>query len=239
MVGGGLAGAHAPEVVFVAMRRHRSPRGGSSPAAVVAVALLSLGPRVSAAPAPGPSARPWALSVPGLGQLETDLPPGWSVERREVDPIAATLRSTRGDHSALRIEITWGAVADPGFNGPDVVRQAVERQARSDLDRSVEGRYELRELAGPESRGYYVTLRDRAPRRRAETYETQGAVGVGAALVRFTFTSAEPDPPQLLQVLDLIAGLRVAAPAQRVEPPTIASPAAAAAEKRHGGTGGR
>jgi hypothetical protein len=165
-----------------------------------------------------------AVDIPGFGALHLPVPEDWDVgSATSVDPGAATEGVPEGAprsasfavspdgpaHCEMNVSFSWTDMPDPAFNGPAALRALVDRMARAALEDSIESRYALREMRSPRGGGYYFTLRARAPRKKSQAYLTSGAFGLGNGLLRFTLLSPQPDPPEAVEAIHLIAGARI------------------------------
>ena len=154
----------------------------------------------------------WRYPIDRHGPLLFELPD--ALQEMERDDTARTVlfRPTDWAKFEMSLEVGWSETPDPGFNEPAMLRAWVQWQGEERLDQSVESRVTLHELRGPQAGGFYFTLRDRAPRKKWETFVTRGSVGVGDLRLRFTILTPQASTPPLRQALKMLAGSRQGEP---------------------------
>lgn len=150
----------------------------------------------------------WRYLIDRHGPLLIELPDALQEAERDDGTHIVRFRPTDGAKCEVTLEVGWSETPDPRFNEPEMLRAWVQWQGEELLDQSVESRVTLHELRGPQSSGFYFTLRDRAPRKKWETFVTRGAVGVGDLRLRFTILTPQANTPPLRQTLKMIAGSR-------------------------------
>jgi len=189
-------------------------------AAAFAVALLA-GLTASGGVVAQPSPR--QFTVPGYGSLALRAPADWRVaERPGRNPrsVDIVMRPAAGD--AFNLQITATAV-DPARLAemtPAALKERVQGLAKKLVAESVEGRAEVAELGGKDTRGYYFSLTDRTSSNTGDDYKyvTQGMTITGGLLTLFTFLHREPGIPQRDAALRMLAdssSAKDAAPVRR------------------------
>ena len=151
----------------------------------------------------------WSFPIPGQMDLQMDLPGAWNEVMRDKKGRIARFRPRSGVRAELTLRIVRSDPPDPAAGDPAGIREQVEQAARDYLDQAIESRYTIRELRGPQTVGYYWTLRDRMPKKKTwASYVTRGQVGGEGALLDFTLLAEQSDLPELRQALKMLAGLR-------------------------------
>jgi len=173
----------------------------------------------------------WLYPIDRHGPLLMDLPDVWQETESDDDAHIVTFRPTDYSKCEVTLEVGWSATPDPGFNEPGALRAWVEGQGEELLDQSVESRVTLHELRGPQSGGFYFTLRDRAPRRKWAVFVTRGAIGVGDLRIRFTILAPQASTPPWRQALKMIAGGRQGEAPPPPKPEAAEAPARRAKRK--------
>jgi hypothetical protein len=152
----------------------------------------------------------WTFPILGQGDLLLmDLPGAWNEVMRDKKDGIARFRPRSGVRAELTLRIVRSDPPDPEAGDPARIREQVEQAARDYLDQAVESRYTIRELRGPQTVGFYWTLRDRMPKKKTwAAYVTRGQIGAGSAFLDFTLLAEQSDLPELRQALKMLAGLR-------------------------------
>lgn len=179
-------------------------RAGLGALALLITVLLP----VSARAARGSEPVAWTYAIPNQAPMQMDLPSSWTESGRDAKNHTIEFKPTDGARAELTLQLVWKGQADPSFNGQDALRDLVGDEGHDLLDRSVESRLALKDLRGPESTGYYFTLREIAPRKKWALFTTRGAVGLGNLLVRFTLLTGQANMPETRQALKMLASGR-------------------------------
>jgi hypothetical protein len=169
----------------------------------------------------------------GHGTVAVDVPSNWEFESFPQDsPPSATVRfGPASDDFDFRLGFLW---QEPGMRIPlKTVKERVRIAANDALLKSVETEANLVEVRGDETAGYYYSLTDKFPGKRAGGYPylTQGIAMTGPVTNVFTLFSRVADPAERERALRMIASARWsdAPPTAPPEPPPAASAPASAA----------
>jgi hypothetical protein len=154
----------------------------------------------------------WRYPIDRHGPLLFELPDALQETERDDSAHTVQFRPTDWAKFEMSLEVGSSETPDPAFNDPAKLRAWVQWQGEELLDQSVESRVTLHEIRGPQSGGFYFTLRDRSPRKKSEAFVTRGAVGVGDLRLRFTILTPQASTPPLRQALKMIAGSRQGEP---------------------------
>jgi len=146
------------------------------------------------------------FDLAGHGELLLSIPDNWrSVIKQPKNGLPPTIRLHTRSGASFEVLITaiW---AIPPNDVPDnsKIRSLVADAAKSAEPQSVEGTLRLRELVGPNSRGYYFFATDRAPASGEWKYLTQGATRVGTIALTFTILTNDGEETDAKAALELI-----------------------------------
>jgi hypothetical protein len=149
-----------------------------------------------------PASPPQHFAWPGHGELLLNVPDQWrSGLQQAPGGLPPTIWLSPRSGAPFMVQIT--PITE---TAPDKIRTMVATAARSAEPQSVERSLTLRDLVGPNGRGYYFFATDKAPAPGEWKYLTQGATRTGAIALAFTILTndgQEADAKAALEVIRL------------------------------------
>lgn len=157
-------------------------------------------------------AEPRSFTVGVWGNVEIDLPEGWTANPQgpEADGGAA-IRIRPPSETPLELLMTPFPIPGDAENLPRAVRRAVEETAAKVKEVAVEDQLPIRELKGPGCQGLYFSATDRTvetPSLSDFKYMDQGAAAVGRLMMTFTVLTNVADAPERTKALDVVRSSR-------------------------------
>lgn len=185
---------------------------------------LSLGAYAPAATAQKPAAKAVVRTydLPGHGRLQLTVPAQWSQAMKQVQssntPAGTQLGAIEfgpksGAGFAAGVGVFWDA--KPGYNSPQALRSKVEATGKVMLPQAVEKGLVIKELKGPQARGYYFTpLTDKTlvgepPVVGNFKYLSHGLVAVGDLTLGFFVSFQRKDAPEYQAALAMIKSAKL------------------------------
>ena len=123
------------------------------------------------------------------------------------EPASVLLRFGPKSGDAFYVQVTsvWLDATKLGKTTPESLKASVASSAEEPLRQAVEKEAVLKELSGPETRGFYYSLTDRAPGPGEYKYLSQGTFLTGELMTVFTILHREPACPEKDTVLQMFA----------------------------------
>jgi len=137
--------------------------------------------------------------IPGHGRLVLQTPSGWRVQSRTTAQPASTYLAftpPSGDSFSLQITAVW-LDQDKRAVSPDELRKRAMDMAQEPLKQAVEKTVTLRDLHGPETKGFAYSVTDRAAPVGEYKYMTQSLTMTGELMVMTTFLNHTMPNPDL------------------------------------------
>lgn len=172
----------------------------------VASVVSSFGGCVLSAAAP-----PRTYNLTSTEAVRLSLPRGWgeTVTNSLIKPIV-TVRFSPEKGNDFAVLITFGLPQGKGD-----LRAEAEEAAGKSIRRSEEGKADIRVLKGKQTRGYYFSLTDKAPKPGEWKYLTQGVFRIGDFVGAFSILSNDPALKVKQRGLEMVRGaILVRRPAQ-------------------------
>ena len=127
--------------------------------------------------------------IPGHGRLVLKTSPAWRVQSRTTAQPASTtlvIAPPSGDSFSLQITAVWLDQGKGAISLADLRKRAME-MAQEPLAQAVEKTVTLREIQGPDTKGFAYSLTDRAAPVGEYKYITQSLTMTGELMVMTTF----------------------------------------------------
>ncbi len=151
----------------------------------------------------------------GHGQFQLKVPPEWKDDlNKSPYGLPPTIVFSQKSGAPFNLMITPMLPPDnsAGLPPDDEVRRRVAQTAEHMKSQAVEKTIEIKQLTGPDARGYYYSATDRAPKPGEFKYMTQGILRVNELLVTFTVLTNDGQE-QIAK--DALAAMSSATQAQR------------------------
>ena len=129
------------------------------------------------------------LAVPGGGDVVLLVPDGWAQSLEpptSARPPSLMLSARSGPTFSVAVTTFPARRASAATLDPTPIRALVAAAAQAAQSQSVEKSLAIQELPGSAGHGFYFLATDRAPNPGEWKYLTQGAVGIGGAMLAFT-----------------------------------------------------
>lgn len=150
---------------------------------------------------------PVHIVLPGRGEVVLAVPSGWAPTRApgaEPEAPTASLKESSGRPFHVDVTVFPSGSAAATRADPARVRRFVAEAAKAAQSQSVEKTLAIREVPGASGRGYYFLATDRAPAPGEWKFMTQGALGVGGALVVFTILTNDGQDEIAAAALEMV-----------------------------------
>ena len=161
---------------------------------------------------------PVHILVPGRGEVALLVPSGWGQSRDSGAPGGApTLSLAPQSGPTFSVMVTvFPAGVHEGAIDPTPIRAFVGEAAKEAQSQAVEKKLLVLELKGSGGRGFYFTATDRAPAPGEWKYLTQGAIGIGSAMLVFTILTNDGQEAVSAAALDMVRRARFQLPATSI-----------------------
>ncbi len=158
---------------------------------------------------------PVHIVVSGRGEIALLVPSGWAQSRDSGAPGGVpTLSLAPQSGPTFSVMVTvFPAGEHEGAMDPTPIRAFVGEAAKEAQSQAVEKKLLVRELPDSGGRGFYITATDRAPAPGEWKYLTQGAVGIGGAMLVFTILTNDGQEAVSAAALDMVRRARFQLPA--------------------------
>jgi hypothetical protein len=145
--------------------------------------------------------------LPDRGQLVLSVPDNWNEEIESPQPGASkALWFTPRSGASFNVLITPITAPTPDNTVPDdvAIRRMVSSSAKKLESQSIEKELQIRELVGPNCRGYFFIATDRSPAPGEWKFLTQGIARIGSIAVGFTVLTNDGQEPVAKAAIEMV-----------------------------------
>ena len=160
-------------------------------------------------------ASPRSFSLGQWGDLEIDVPAGWTAEAQGKEAVGFAIRIAPGKDVPLVLLMTPTPAPGSWAELDAAVQEAVEKAKPGLAKVAMESELPVQELRAEDGLALYVSATDKTVEKPTATqfkYVDQGAAAVGRFMVSFTVLTNTKDTPERAQALEVVRSARQITP---------------------------